>query len=117
MESNNYSELKSEFAKQIVMEEENARNLNILMLKRQHLTRGASETSLGFGKKPQNGNFGAFVNSRSCGSVGSLPSLLKDEFMEDEDGKWVNSDQFKNFLEKKEGELNFVTGKVCFVVD
>jgi len=111
MECTNDNEFKSEFAKQIVMEEENARNLNILMIKRQHLTRGASEASLGLGMKLSNGNFGAFVNSRSSGSVGSLSSLIKNEFVEDEDGKWINSDQFKNFLERKEGELNFDTEK------
>eukprot|EP00092_Neocalanus_flemingeri_P030615 GFUD01033242.1.p1 GENE.GFUD01033242.1~~GFUD01033242.1.p1 ORF type:complete len:525 (+),score=146.87 GFUD01033242.1:71-1645(+) len=106
----NFGEFKSEFAKQIAMEDEKAKNLNIWLLKGQHsLRRGTSESVLGRGKQQLPGHQ-AFKNSNLRGSVGSLPSLVMrdNDVLVDDGEEWVTSDQFKDILEQKEKEVSQV---------
>ena len=99
-----FGQFKSEFARQIAMEEEKAKNLNIWLLKGQHgLRRGRSESLLG--RKHHPGHNSATLNrSKLCGSVGSLPSLVMPK-QEEEEEEWVSSDQFKDILDLKEKKL------------
>ena len=103
--SEEVGQFKSEFAKQIAMEEGKARNLNILLLKGQHsLKRGTSESVIGKCKKL------SVRHSKFHGSVGSLPSLVlsSDHHTADivKEENWVNSEQFKDILAQKEKEIS-----------
>ena len=74
--SEELGQFKSEFAKQIAVEVEKAKNMNILLVKGQHfLKRGTSESVLGKWKKKPFKHSSAFNSSKFHGSVGSLPSL------------------------------------------
>jgi len=99
-----FGQFKSEFARQIAMEEEKARNLNIWLLKGQHgLRRGTSESLLGSNQLLGQDSLN---RSKLCGSVGSLPSLLlQGKQEEDEEENWVSSEEFKDILDKKEFKL------------
>ena len=110
MEFNNeIGHFKSDFARQVAMEEEKARNLNIWVLKGQHSPRrGTSESVLGSKKgiKTPAGQSSAFKSKlHGHGSVGSLPSLINDEGGEE---AWVTSDKFKDILDQKEKEISDV---------
>ena len=99
-----FGQFKSEFARQIAMEEEKAKNLNIWLLKGQHgLRRGISESILGR-KHPLGHNSAPLTRSKLCGSVGSLPSLVMPK-QEEEEEEWVSSDKFKDILDLKEKKL------------
>ena len=100
-----FGQFKSEFARQIAMEEEKAKNMNMWLLKgQQHgLRRGRSESLLGR-KHPLGHNSAPLSRSKLCGSVGSLPSLLKPK-QEEEEEEWVSSDEFKDILDLKEKKL------------
>jgi len=106
----NLSQFKSEFAKQIAMEEEKARNLNIWLLKGQHvLKRGTSESVLGKGGKQRQGQLTGLNNSKLHSSVGSLPSLLVIDNLVNDEENWVTTEQFKEILDQKEKEISQVT--------
>ena len=103
------TQFKSEFAKQIAMEEEKARNLNIWLVKGQHsLKRGTSESVLGKGGKQREGQLTSLNNSRLYSSVGSLPSLLVIDNLVNDEENWVTTEQFKEILDQKEKEISQV---------
>jgi len=105
----NLSQFKSEFAKQIAMEEEKARNLNIWLLKGQHvLKRGISESVLGKEGKQRQGQLTALNTSKLHSSVGSLPSLLVIDKLVNDEEDWVTTEQFKEILDQKEKEISQV---------
>ena len=109
--SEEVGQFKSEFAKQIAMEEGKARNLNILLLKGQHsLKRGTSESVIGKCKILSVRHSSALNNTKFHGSVGSLPSLVlsSDHHTADivKEENWVTSEQFKDILAQKEKEIS-----------
>ena len=98
-----FGQFKSEFARQIAMEEEKAKNLNIWLLKGQHgLKRGTSESVLGKARKKPLRQGTDINSSKLHGSVGSLPSLVLVDKLVDEEEQWVTADQFIDILDQKE---------------
>ena len=112
-----FGQFKSEFARQIAMEEEKAKNLNIWLLKGQHgLKRGTSESVLGKARKHPLGQGQAFHNSKFHGSVGSLPSLVLVDKLVNEEEQWVTADQFIDILEQKEKQISQVQVRESLLV-
>jgi len=99
-----FGQYKSEFARQIAMEEGKAKDMNIWLLKGQHgLRRGTSESLLGR-MQPLGQEF-PLNRSKLCGSVGSLPSLFVPDKQQEEEEIWVSPDEFKDILDLKESKL------------
>merc|ERR1719318_1672528 len=100
-----FGHFKSDFARQVAMEEEKARNLNIWVLRGQHsLRRGTSESVLIRKKeiKTSTGHNSDFNSSRlhgMHGSVGSLPSLFNND---ESELAWVTHDKFTDSLDQNE---------------
>jgi len=104
-----FGQFKSEFARQIAMEEEKAKNLNIWLLKGQHgLKRGTSESVLGKARKKPLRQGTDINSSKLHGSVGSLPSLVLVDKLVDEEEQWVTADQFIDILDQKEKQISQV---------
>ena len=103
--NNDFGHFKSDFARQVAMEEEKVRNLNIWVLRGQHsLRRGTSESVLGSKKGIRAGQSSAFSSKlHGHGSVGSLPSLVNND---DGEEIWVTTDKFKDILDQKEKEIS-----------